>query len=271
VEVRPPGPALQAFIDTRRVRPWPLEHRFGWSGVRAGRLYDQYVEVMQADDRLVLSSRDFGLTLKAMGLTTDRDEHGHFYPGVFEVTREEVARARVIEQETWKESRRLWRDADAAHMEEFDHGTTTCECDLTELRDAHGERIRAAIEDLTKRLIDDGTIDREVERRFGAFLRWREGDEDPTDKYLADREAARRRALLDKLRDVESRLADAKERGDRWEVEPLDRERESLRAKLNLPLHFMPGYVSRTDGRRDIYVDGGPDNHGDVHEVPASS
>lgn len=303
------GPVLRSFIDSRRVLPWPLEHHGGYARVRANSLYEAYREHALSEslteqgrvrrsgdsDEPLLSSRDFGLALQALGFETDRDEKGRVYPGIFEVQREEVARDVVTKLLTDDDYFRLWDEVSATHEATFYHGTTTvrvrqavgqdddgrdvyeeveveqpnpCRCDIMDLRSEHEASVMAAYKALVQRLIDDGSIEREVERRFGTFLRWRVGDEDPTPAYRARKDAAARRRKLDELRRVESELAEAKASDERWKVRPLEERRHSLRKELNLPLHYMPGYTPREDGGWDVYVDGGPRNYGDVSEVP---
>lgn len=246
IAVAPPGPALQAFIDARRVEPWPLEYAQE-AGARASALYDAYVEVMKADDRLVLSSRDFGLTLQSAGFEPSRgDENTRVYRGLFPRTREEVAEAVVAEELAEVEFSRLFKGAEERHMASYDHGTTAvpvlnpdgtpmlrpddtlvtdevanpCACPFGTLVDEVWADVHAYIDTCEA----DGTIARLVEERFGAFLRWREGDPDPRDAirvrqyHRAEKELAKVTAQLeseglprfesDRLRRRESDLRD---------------------------------------------------------------
>lgn len=126
----PTGPFLAAFVDNHRGDPWHGRGRLwaqhtppvaddgvgtflggpGWmppiGEVRAGMLYDRYADEAEAARAAgtlgyepIMSHRDFGLALQALGFESKRDSDGNRYPGLTYETRAEradtEARARV--------------------------------------------------------------------------------------------------------------------------------------------------------------------------------
>ena len=230
------GPFLQAWIEARRADPWTSGN--SWADkrnavaavtflnprrtsvyeVRAGEFYDLYAaaaeeagltpwsgrvrRVGNAEEPL-LSPRDFGLVLQALGFEPDRDEDGRYYTGLTMLTREERAA-----QDAERAIAALGHKAPAVeaihaaaldrHMAEFDHGMTTkvwegtedtyeapnpCKHSHTDILTAEDHAALAAAE--REYVTGQAEAVARIRARYEGYARWRVGDPDPDPMYKA--------------------------------------------------------------------------------------
>ena len=171
--------ALDEFLWEHRRYPWPADPQrlLDDEGAMAAALYDAYKAWAEAEDRRVLSRPDFGVAVKEAGYEPRKVEAGHVYPGLTLETRTERARAAVI-----GDLRRLayeWEHLIAMGDHRSRRHPEGDQCDHT-LPPEVAEMVRGKVDAATTAYEADGTVDAVIARRYGAWLRLRHGDPNPT-------------------------------------------------------------------------------------------
>jgi len=197
-----PPPSIESFAWSHVTYPWPIPG--GEDGAAAAGLYDAYVATTDASVYHVPIPAEFGEALTDLGYAKVRVSGGNRYLGLTEESRA----ARAYEYVTHgrfglysKEIDRLYKEAEARHMETFDHGAETVlvpgyqdpddeprtytralpcspQCNrrlLAKTRPESDEKAVAFV--LVKER--DGTVATMVEAIFGPYLRWKPGEPNP--------------------------------------------------------------------------------------------
>jgi hypothetical protein len=187
--------ALQEFLDARRLWPWPVD---GSAPIvipaGATALRDAYTALAEADNRPVLSTRDFGVAVRASGFVADRSPEGNIYQDLMVETRVECARSAVLEDLYQRElglllavERRdhidrahggaewVWVEAKDRSLGATGQWERSCRHEAPEVVMAEKGRLAHA----NVAAIPTSEIEDRIERRFGPYLRWQPGDIHP--------------------------------------------------------------------------------------------